>query len=81
MAAPRALPGGLAISDLPLGGALFRPTMGGLRPASVVVIPNPLTGKPTFFGHLGAPILFRRDMLAARKVAKLARRASSRRGR
>ncbi len=75
-----ALPGGRSVEvSLPLGGALFRPTMGGLRPASVVVIPNPLTGKPTFFGHLGNPVLFRRDLIARKKVNRLA--ASIRRGR
>jgi len=77
----QALPGGLAIGDLPLGGALFRPRMGGLTPARVVVVPNPLTGEPIFFGHLGRPLLFSRDLAAHKKVNRLARKAASRRGR
>jgi len=76
-----ALPGGRSVEvSLPLGGALFRVGRQSLRPARVVVIPNPLTGEPTFFGNLGKPLLFTRDLSAAKKVAKLARRVS-RRGR
>ena len=77
-----ALPGGRSVDvTLPLGGALFRVGRQSLRPARVVVIPNPLTGEPTFFGNLGKPLLFSRDLSAAKKVARLARRAASRRGR
>lgn len=75
------LPGGLALSDLPLGGALFRPTAGRFRPARVIVVPNPMTGEPTFFGHLGRPLLFSRDLSAHKKVNRLARKAAGRRGR
>ena len=44
-------------------------------PARLVSIPHPETGEPVFFGHLGKPLLFSRDMSAARKVNKLAARA------
>jgi hypothetical protein len=56
-------------------GALFRPTATTIRPARVVVVPHPQTGAPTFFGHLGRPLLFSRDLSAARRVDRLARRA------
>ncbi len=54
---------------------LFRPTRSRMRPARVVVIPHPETGEPTFFGHLGRPLLFSRDLSAVRRVNKLAARA------
>lgn len=59
---------------------MFRPTASTMRPASVVVIPHPETGAPTFFGNLGKPLLFSRDLSAARKVNRLARRARRARG-
>lgn len=70
--------------DVPManGVALFRPTATSIRPARVIVVPHPQTGAPTFFGHLGRPLLFSRDLSAARKVDRLARRARrTRRGR
>lgn len=86
-----ALPGGAPVPsalDVPGLGTLCRgtspfvPTMAGMRPARVFALPNPATGAVTFFGHLGRPLLFSRDMSAARKVDKLARRARrTRRGR
>lgn len=57
------------------GMTLFRPTATSIRPARVIVVPHPQTGAPTFFGHLGRPLLFSRDLSAARRVDRLARRA------
>jgi hypothetical protein len=55
---------------------LFRPSAStGIRPARVVVVPHPVTGAPVFFGNLGRPLLWSRDLSAARKVDRLARRA------
>jgi hypothetical protein len=54
---------------------LFRPTATSIRPARVIVVPHPQTGAPIFFGHLGRPLLFSRDLSAARRVDRLARRA------
>lgn len=63
----------------PGGGAgvtLFRaPGISGARPRSLVMVPNPTTGKPTFFKHAGTPILFSGDLRAARRVQRVAARA------
>lgn len=63
----------------PGGGAsatLFRaPGLAGARPKSLVMVPNPTTGKPTFFKHAGTPILFSGDLRAARRVSRVAARA------
>lgn len=60
-------------------GNLFRPGVTGgcptARPSNLVVQCNPVTGEPAFFGNLGRPILFSRDMAVARKVSRLAMRA------
>ena len=47
--------------------------------ASVHVKTNPTTGKPTWFGPLGRPILFSRDVRAAKtlkRVGRIARRVT-----
>lgn len=67
--------GGGEEAAMATAGALFRPTATTIRPARVVVVPHPQTGAPTFFGHLGRPLLFSRDLSAARRVDRLARRA------
>ncbi len=59
------------------GNAFFRPHTDRTRPRSVIMVPDPDTGEPRFFGHLGRCVLFSRDLSAAKKVAKLARRARS----
>ncbi len=76
-------PSGGAEVQLPFGGALFRTTAGvGVRAKRTIMVPHPISGEPVFFGHLGRPLLFSRDLQAARKVDRLARRARrSRRGR
>ncbi len=58
-----------------MAGGLFRPRAAGVTPSRVVVVPHPVTGEPVFFGHLGRPLLFSRDLSAVRKVNRLARRA------
>ena len=47
----------------------------GNRPRSLIMVPNPSTGSPTFFKHAGRPILFSGDLRAAKLVNKIARRA------
>ncbi len=54
---------------------MFRPTVSSISPAPLVMVPNPLTGAPTFFKHAGKPILFSGDLRAAKMVNRLARRA------
>lgn len=54
---------------------MFRPTQASISPAPLVMVPNPMTGAPTFFKHAGKPILFSGDLRAAKMVHKLARRA------
>jgi len=60
------------------GGAacppLFRAGAARSRPVRVVSVPDPVTGEARFFGHLGTPVLFSRDISAAKKVRKLATR-------
>ena len=68
------------VDIVPQGGGaastLFRrPGMMGMRPRSLVMVPNPVTGKPTFFRHVGQPILFSGDLRAAKRVRKVAARA------
>jgi hypothetical protein len=57
------------------GTMMFPPSRTSVRAARVFVVPHPQTGAPTFFGHLGRPLLFSRDLSAARRVDRLARRA------
>jgi hypothetical protein len=61
------------------GTAFFRQTMSGARAIPLVMIPNPVTGAPTFFKHAGRPILFSGDLTAAKRVNKLAMRARRKR--
>lgn len=56
----------------------FRTRGTRVSPAPIVIQPHPETGEPVFFGHLGRPLLFSRDLAAARKVARLASRARRR---
>jgi hypothetical protein len=58
---------------------LFTPTRTSARPSSLVIVTNPVTGKPTFFKHAGRPILFSGDLRAAKRVQKIARRAARKR--
>ena len=43
--------------------------------AAVHVKTNPTTGKATWFGPLGRPILWSRDLVVTKRVKKIARRA------
>ncbi len=54
---------------------MFTRNRNNIRPARLVIVPHPETGEPVFFGNLGKPLLFSRDMSAARRVRKLAARA------
>ena len=54
---------------------MFVPTAATVRPAALVMVPNPVTGAPTFFKHAGRPILFSGDLRASKMVDRLARRA------
>ncbi len=79
--------GGLPFIDIvPESGNLanrfFVPSrMAGARPRSTVMLPNPVTGKPTWFKHAGRPILWTGDLAATRRVARVAARARKSRGR
>jgi len=44
------------------------------RPASVVCLPDPITGEARFFGHLGRPLVFQRDVTMAKNIPKLIRK-------
>jgi len=59
---------------------LFQEGGQAARPKRLFMVPNPTSGTPTFFGHLGRPLLFTRDVQGARKVRKLASRFARRRG-
>jgi len=89
-AALGALGGALDLFDLPgidlqlpfradarTGGTpFFLPSRAvGNRPRSLIMVPNPSTGAPTFFKHAGRPILFSGDLRAAKLVNRIARRA------
>jgi len=54
---------------------LFQPTRSSVRPIPLVMVPNPVTGAPTFYKHAGRPLLFAGDLRAAKMVDKLARKA------
>lgn len=58
----------------------FRPTAAGAS-AQLFVVPNPVTGRPTWFRPAGRPVLFSGDFAAARRVSKVAGRARRRRPR
>lgn len=65
------------------GGGLFTVgPAGGIRTRRMFAVPHPVTGFPTFFRHVGRPILFSGDLAVCKKVNKVAaraRRASPRR--
>ena len=64
------------------GTAFFNPV--GARaqsPRSLIMVPNPSTGKPTFFRHAGRPIMFSGDRALCKRVEKIARRAGRPRSR
>jgi len=65
------------------GGCPSLFSAGGMsaRPVSMFMVPNPVTGKPTFFKHAGRPILFSGDLRACKTVNKIAARARRSRGR
>lgn len=65
----------------PQPAQLFRTGMTSARPVSMFMVPNPVTGKPTFFKHAGRPILFSGDLRACKTVARIASRARRVRGR
>jgi len=56
---------------------LFRPgasVSNRARPADVVCLPNPLSGEAEFFGSLGKPLVFQRDVRMAKNIPKLIRK-------
>jgi hypothetical protein len=59
-----------------LGGlsAPFGAAMPSARPQTFVV-PNPVTGRPTWFKPAGRPILWSGDLTACKRVSRIARRA------
>lgn len=66
----------------------FRPGMGVSARASMFVLPNPVTGRPVWFGPYGRPMLWSGDLAACRRVSRISgkvgrwgRRRSSTRGR
>ncbi len=63
-------------------GRAFRPTAAGASAQRHLRI-NPVTGRATWFGPLGRPMLFSGDFAAKRRVEKIAGRAArrARRGR
>ena len=65
------------------GGCPSLFSAGGMsaRPISMFMVPNPVTGKPTFFKHAGRPILFSGDLRACKTVNRIAARARRVRGR
>jgi len=65
------------------GGCPSLFSAGGMsaRPISMFMVPNPITGKPTFFKHAGRPILFSGDLRACKTVNRIAARARRVRGR
>lgn len=74
------LPPGIPGLSPPLGGAcpsLFRtggPVSHRARPADVVCLQNPLSGEAEFFGSLGKPLVFQRDVRMAKNIPKLIRK-------
>lgn len=52
----------------------FRPTLNGAVPQNHIAV-NPATNKSTWFGPLGKPLLWSRDLQTVRRVRKLAGRA------
>lgn len=65
------------------GGCPSLFSAGGMsaRPVSMFMVPNPVSGKPTFFKHAGRPILFSGDLRACKTVNRIAARARRVRGR
>ena len=61
--------------------SLFSAPGTSARPISMFMVPNPVTGKPTFFKHAGRPILFSGDLRACKVVNRIAARARRVRGR
>jgi hypothetical protein len=62
------------------GGAtpMFRPTVQSARPTAFHV-PNPVTGRETWFKPAGHPILWSSDLAACKRVKKIARKVSRKR--
>lgn len=55
-------------------GSPFRPTMAGAS-AKLFMLPNPVTGKPTWFAPKGRPLLWSGDLTTCKRVRRIARRA------
>ncbi|GAG98143.1 unnamed protein product [marine sediment metagenome] len=65
---------------------LFKPVVSangcvGARPASMVMLPNPVTGKPTIFKYAGPILLTGSDVTGHKKVKRLAAKFARRRPR
>jgi hypothetical protein len=59
----------------------FRITAPGVRADRFIVQPHPVTGMPFYWEAVGRPVLFSRDLAAARRVNRIAARAARGRGR
>lgn len=67
--------------DQVAAGTFFRPGMTVARPVPLILQVNPATGRPTFWRHVGVPILFSGDLTACNRVARIAKRARRSTGR
>lgn len=61
-------------SALALMRSPFRPTMAGAA-SQTFVMANPVSGKPTWFGPRGRPLLWSRDLAVCKRVKKIGARA------
>ena len=59
--------------------ALFRAVGEHARPLPLIMQMNPVSGQPTFWRHVGRPLLFSGDLRIAKTVDKVARRARRKR--
>ena len=72
------VPSGGSIGGVADPRSAFRATMAGHR-ATKFMMANPTSGKMTWFGPLGEPVLFRGDFQAAKRVKRVARLAARKR--
>ena len=61
-------------NTMALLGSPFRPTMAGAA-SKTFVLPNPVSGKATWFRPAGRPILWSGDLTTCKRVKRIARRA------
>ena len=63
------------MAPMDFGGGLFQPTQLSARPLPLIMASNPVTGRITFWKHVGRPILFSGDLATCKRVNRIARRA------